>query len=283
MPDNKSFLFLKPCLALTRPVNVVIGGLSIFVGALVTGTIEPIANVLVACLSGGLIAGGANAINDYFDIEIDRRNKPYRPLPSNTISPRFVYFFSLALLVLGSVLGIWINYLALFIAVFTALLLYSYSAKLKRTVLIGNIAVSIVTGLAFVYGGVAVGRISDALIPAGFAFFFHLGREIIKDVEDMKGDSEEGVKTLPIRYGVRAALSSATAIYILLIILTVLPYLAEVYNQAYLIIVIAGVDSVLLFTIIKMWRNPQSRQLHFLSNLLKADMIVGLIAIFVGK
>lgn len=268
---------------LTRPVNVLIGGLSIFVGALVSGSIQPIEKVLVACVSGALVAAGANAINDYFDVEIDRRNKPYRPLPAGRVTRRAAKGQALACLALGSALGALIGVLPLAVATLTALLLYVYSWRLKRTVLWGNVAVSVATGLAFLYGGLAVGRPWAASIPAGFAFLFHLGREIIKDVEDMEGDRLEGAVTLPIRHGWRAALAVATAVYALVVLVTPLPYAAGVYGSAYLLVVIAGVDTVVAYVLVTMWRRPEPPVLHRLSELLKADMFLGLVAIYVGR
>ncbi|MBC7188440.1 MAG: geranylgeranylglycerol-phosphate geranylgeranyltransferase [Calditrichaeota bacterium] len=281
--STKCFSRIWSYVILTRPLNVLIGGLSIFVGALVTGTIQPLRHVLIACASGSLVAAGANAINDYFDLEIDRRNKPYRPLPAGKITRRQAQVFALALLLLGSVLGAAIGPVPLLVATSTATLLYVYSWRLKRTVLWGNLVVSAATALAFIYGGLAVGRPAAALIPAGFALLFHLGREIIKDVEDMHGDRLEGAMTLPIRHGRRTALMVATAVYALVVVVTPLPYLGGVYDLPYLLVVVAGVDTVVAYVVVQMWRQPDPSTLHRLSELLKADMFVGLVAIYVGR
>lgn len=262
---------------------MLIGGLSIFVGALVTGSVQPLGKVVVACLSGALVAAGANVINDYFDVEIDRRNKPYRPLPAGRLTRRAAKVQALTLLALGSALGAALGLLPLVVATLTALLLYVYSWRLKRTVLWGNLAVSLATALAFFYGGLAVGRPWAASIPAGFAFLFHLGREIIKDVEDMHGDRLEGAVTLPIRHGLRTALAVATAVYVLVVAVTPLPYFGGVYGLAYLIVVVLGVDTVVAYVLVAMWRRPEPPVLHRLSELLKADMFVGLVAIYAGR
>jgi len=270
-------------LLLTRPVNVLIGTLSIFIGALITGTIQPLGRVLLACLSGGLIAGAANAINDVFDLEIDRINRPDRPLPSGKVRPDLARIFALVLFGIGVALGALVNLPAFFIALGSALLLYFYSARLKGTVLWGNLAVSLVTALAFIYGGVSVNRFYAALIPAGFSFLFHLGREIIKDTQDVAGDSARLAVTLPIKMGANFALATATGIYLLLVGLTLLPYFLKIYGIYYLAVVIAGVDVVILCALFSIWRNPAPKNLGRMSNLLKADMLVGLVAIFLGK
>jgi geranylgeranylglycerol-phosphate geranylgeranyltransferase len=268
---------------LTRPVNVLIGILSIFIGALITGTIQPLGQILLACLSGGLIAGAANAINDVFDLEIDRINRPDRPLPSGKVSPDSARIFALALFGSGIFLGALVNLPAFLIASFSALLLYFYSARLKGTVLWGNLSVSLVTALAFIYGGVAVNRFYESLIPAGFSFLFHLGREIIKDTQDVAGDAAQHAVTLPIKMGAKFALQIATGIFLFLIGLTLLPYFFKIYGIYYLLMVTIGVDFVIVGVLLSVWRNPAPKNLGRMSNLLKADMLVGLVAIFLGK
>jgi len=270
---------LKSFLVLSRPLNVLIGMLSIFVGAFITGTILPIGNVLLACLSGGFIAGAANAINDFYDVAIDRINKPYRPIAAGTIRPHEGLLYSIVLFVVGIALAYFINWQAFIISIISVLILFFYSAKLKRTVLWGNLTVSLITALAFIFGGVAVNRFGLALIPAVFSFFYNLGREIIKDTEDVMGDRADKIQTLPIRYGEKFALKVASWIYIALIFLTTIPYAVKIFGIYYLIIVIGIVDLVMVYVIISMTRNSESKNLSRLSLILKLNMFAGLVAI----
>jgi geranylgeranylglycerol-phosphate geranylgeranyltransferase len=272
---------------LIRPSNVIITLFSVFIGAFICGKEEiflneNFLNVLLACFSAGFVAGGANAINDFFDIEIDRVNKPTRPIASGKISLKAGFIFSVIMFVIGILLSVIINWQTFIIAFLTSLLLYLYSAKLKRTVIWGNLTVSLATALAFVYGGIAINKFYYSIIPAVFSFFFHLGREIIKDAEDIEGDSKNNAITFPVKYGITKSLVLTSSIFILLIILTILPYLFKIYGANYLAVVILGVDFVLVYVMISMWINSSSRNLGKLSNILKADMLVGLIAIYVG-
>ena len=276
---NKALAYLQ----LARPLNVIIGALSIFMGAFIAGSIEPLNKVILAMISGALIAGAANSINDYFDVNIDSINKPYRPIPANKLTRREAYTYSLVLFVLGVLLSIFINQTAFIIAIFACLLLYTYSARLKRTVIWGNLTVSFMTAFAFIYGGVAVDLLTISLIPAIFAFLFHFGREIIKDIEDMNGDQSDGARTLPLIYGVRISLLLMTFIYALLIVLTYMPYMLNIFGNIYVYIVTCGVNVVLIFTIISSWRKPEPENLGRLSLLLKIDMLIGLIAIYFGR
>ena len=268
---------------LTRPVNVFIAMLSIALAAWLCGDIRLWAPVLLASLSGGVITAASNIINDYFDIEIDRVNKPYRPIPAGVVEPEEARVISLILYFTGVILGGLINVTAWMIAVGSAVLLYLYSARLKRTVLLGNLTVSLATGMAFIYGGVAVGNWRNALVPAVFAFFMHLGREIIKDMEDIEGDKRDNALTLPVKFGLFPAKVVTTLVFVALMVITVIPFVLKLYGLWYLIVVMAGVNTVLLFSIIMIWLRSGFKYYGFLSTLLKADMLVGLLAIYAGS
>jgi geranylgeranylglycerol-phosphate geranylgeranyltransferase len=270
-------------LRLTRPQNNAITALSVLVGAVICGSVESWWKVLLACVSASFISAGGNSINDVYDLDIDRINKPYRPLVEGRISPSSALLFSIVLFCSGVFLSFWIRLVSVLVAVVVALLLIVYSTALKKRLLWGNLTVALVSGCAFIYGGLATHDFRLSLIPAGFAFLFHLGREIMKDIEDLKGDSSRGASTLPIRVGVAGSLVFCSLVFLLLIILTGLPYVLQVFSHLYLLIVIPGVDLILIYVIWSMWRDPTPSNLHRLSTLLKADMLLGLAAIYLGR
>jgi geranylgeranylglycerol-phosphate geranylgeranyltransferase len=239
--------------------------------------------VLLACLTGAFITVAANAINDVYDLEIDRINRPDRPLPSGVISPKEAFAFSIFFFFLGVTSSALINRQTLVIALLFSVLLYLYSSTFKRRVLIGNFTVSLATAFAFIYGGAAVGHVENAFFPAIFAFLMHFGREIIKDMEDVKGDAQDGATTLPIRYGIRPAQILTTLLLMALIVFTQLPFFFNIYGMWYWMIVNLGVNTVLVYTIISMWKQPTRSNFRVLSIVLKADMVVGLVAIYVGR
>lgn len=273
----------KSYLEITRPVNVLICALTIFVGALITGRLEPVLKIMLACFSGALIMAGGNVINDYFDYEIDQVNKSSRPLPAKKMGRREALLFSIILFAFGIFLSIFIKFSAFAVALFTSIGLLIYSAILKRGIILGNVAVSLFAGLAFIYGGMALDRWQEALIPAGFAFLFHLGREILKDVEDKKADAVFSAKTLPIRFGDKTAFLAVTIVFTILILLTFVPFMLNIYGKGYFWIVSLGVDLVLIFALTLMWLRPVPENLKRISTILKADMLVGLLAIYVGN
>jgi len=273
---------LKGYFVLIRPANISIGALTIFMGAFISGTIQPLEKVVLACISGSLIMAGGNVINDYFDVEIDRVNKSFRPLPSNIVTAKGALSFTIILFALGVFLSIFIFPSAVFVAAITSIGLFFYSAKLKQTVFLGNIAVSLFSASAFIYGGIAVGRWHGALIPAGFAFLFHLGREIIKDIEDQSADKTLSAQTLPLRFGTKTALKVTTVVFSSLILFTFIPYIFGIYGELYFWVVLVGVDLVIVSSLGFMWKHPSTENLRRISAVLKADMPIGLLAIYLG-
>jgi geranylgeranylglycerol-phosphate geranylgeranyltransferase len=273
---------LSAYLQLARPLNVVIAAGSVLVGALAAGVWAFSPAVLWAMIVAALITAGANAMNDLFDLDIDRINKPHRPLPAGRLSGSQARGFSIVVMVVGLGLSVLLGLWGMIVAWTVTILLVAYSARLKRTPLWGNLAVALAAGLAFVYGGLAAGRIGPALIPAGFAFLFHLGREILKDAEDVAGDRAAGARTLATQVGIATALKWAGFVFVLLILATPLPFVMGGYSLAYLIIVILGVDVSLVWVIVSSLRNQGPVNLGRLSFLLKLDMWVGLAAIMMG-
>ena len=189
-------------LNLMRPLNCLMSVFAVFIGGLIV--LEAAAfstlHIFIAMLATFLIIGAGNAINDYFDIEADKINKPLRPLPSGRIKRTHALVFSLALFALGIILSLLLNPLTFLIATFNSLLLIFYSSSLQNKLLIGNIAVSYLVGSTFLFGGAASGKgLADIMVTAMLlllAFFANLSREIVKDLEDVEGDKASFLKRL---------------------------------------------------------------------------------------
>jgi geranylgeranylglycerol-phosphate geranylgeranyltransferase len=268
---------------LLRPSNFVIALLSIVIAcALAGGTTVQWEAIAAASLSGALIGAGGMVINDLFDVAIDRINKPDRPLASGSIPTMHAKMMYLLLTASGLMLTIVLPFDARMIAVLAVALIYLYSAVLKGTVLAGNIAVGAMTGLTFIYGGAAVGGVTRALLPALFALLMNVGREVIKDMEDVEGDRQNGAVTLPVKFGMRSGASAATTVLVLLIIASVYPFAASIYSWKYFLLVAMGVITVIVYIIYSLWTDQSVTNLHRLSTLLKYDMFMGLAAIYIG-
>lgn len=273
---------MKAFLLLSRPVNVLITFVSIPVACWIAGgTLNEWLIILFAATTGALVTAGANAINDSFDIEIDKINKPDRPLPKGILSQSDAKLMWFLTSVIALFLNIFTNLLSLLIVAFSIVLLYFYSAKLKRTIVVGNFVVGMMTGMAFIYGGVAVGTIERSIMPALFAFFSNFARELIKDVEDVEGDKSNNAITLPVKYGIKPALMLATISLSLLVFSTIYAMIVGIYSFAFFSVLIA--DLLIVITILSMWQNHSVEKMKIVSNNLKLVMIVGLISIILGS
>lgn len=274
---------VKAYIQLMRPLNGAIVFLTITVAALLAGATERLwLFVLLGSLAGALIAAGGNAINDYFDVEIDRINKPLRPLARGAIKPQGAWWAWRLLSSLGVIISAYIGPYTFAIALFWVGTLYWYSKSLKRTVLWGNLTVALATGLALLYGGYTVGNVQSVLIPALFAFLVNLARELVKDSEDVIGDARGNAMTMAVRYGVSASLGTASVVLALLIAATIVPYVKDLYNGSYLLLV-SFTDLVLVYAIIFMWRKQSPENLARVSGALKLSMVLGIAAIAFGS
>jgi geranylgeranylglycerol-phosphate geranylgeranyltransferase len=274
---------MKHYIRLIRPVNFFITGISIYVSCLLAGGgREQFIHMFFASLAGACIAAGGMIINDIFDIKIDKINKPDRPLPSGAIGMFDAFMLYAGLSGAGIIMTFYTTISSLVIALLAAIALFFYSYKLKSVPLVGNLLIGALTGLAFIFGGAAVGNVDKALFPAIFALLINVGREIIKDMEDVEGDQRNMVVTFPIKYGMKKSSLVATLFLIGVVISTIIPYLKDIYGIKFLVLVMVGVNTVVLYVVYSLWKDTSSKNLNRLSNLLKWDMLIGLVAIYLG-
>ena len=262
-----------------RPANCLMAAFAALIGILVSktafsfGVIGPGVLVFVAVF---LVAAGGNVINDYFDVAIDKVNKPRRALPNGRITQRDALLYAITLMFFGVAVALFINPICLGLATLNAALLVLYSWKLKRSPLVGNLLVGYLTGSVFLFGGAAV---SSVFLP-GMLFLSAMlaitSREIVKDVEDLLGDTQAGASTLPIRYGVAPSLAVATFFMLAAVAISPLPYAISILGPAYLGIIVLA-DSILLYGALLSWRAPSRA-----SAIIKYGMFVVLLAYIIG-
>ena len=271
-------------LRISRPVNALITFLVISVACIISiyGDYS-VLKIILAGLSGALTASAGNVINDYFDIEIDKVNRPHRVLPKGELTLKEALNFYIFLTGIALLFSVFISLLALLEVFFAAALLFLYSYRIKRIPLLGNFVVAFLTGFAFIYGGIAVNNVEAAMIPALFAFLINFIREIVKDMEDIEGDKQQGINSYPAVHGFKKAKTLIVFITIVLIILTVFPFIQELYKIEYFLVVMIFVNPLLVYIIKSLFDDDSNKNLNKLSNLLKLDMVIGLTAIFLGK
>lgn len=133
---------------------------------------KPLWPVVLAALAAGCIAAGGYVINDVFDLEIDRINRPNRVLPSRQLTPTQASRYSIVLLIIGITAAIGTGRLeCIIMAVINSVLLYMYAKSLKTQPVVGNLTVAYAAASVFIFGGFANGNLASSLSLAYFSFF----------------------------------------------------------------------------------------------------------------
>ena len=227
---------MNPYIEMMRPWNAIMAIISILLLAFIVKNFN--IAVILASLSVFLATGAGNVINDYYDYKIDEINRPERPIPSGKVSPKNAKIYALSLFVTATVIGFCISLLAGTIVLISSILMIIYSKSFKSKCLIGNITVSFLTGLCFVFGGIVVNQVIMGAYIMFFAFLMNFAREIVKDIEDVEGDKSEGATTFPIVYGERYAAILASGLMILSTVLSPILYFLGFFNVNFLIVLV---------------------------------------------
>lgn len=247
------------------------------------------------------IAAGGYVINNIMDQETDEISKPKDLIVGKHISEGMAYNIYIALNIIGVGIGFYLSniiqkpsFSAVFIVV--AATLYLYATNLKQNLLIGNIIVALLVSFSIVLVGIfdlypatydgnreQMGVIFSILLDfALFAFIINFIREIVKDIEDMDGDYNAGMNTLPILLGkdrTSKLVFGLTFIPIALLVMYVNTNLLEVQWVMYyaLIFVLAP----LLYFLIKIWGANSKKDFKHLSLILKLVMLFGILSVVV--
>jgi len=263
-------------LDLCRPVNAVAAGVLTLIGAFVAG--HPLtAAAGTAFVVTVLATAGGNAINDYFDRNLDAVNAPTRPLPRGAVSAITALAFSGVLFVLAGIVALTLPSLAFAIVVFNVVLLAAYTTLFKGLPGAGNALVAYLGGSTFLFGAAAVGRPLAGVVLFGLAALSTFAREVVKDVEDLEGDREEGLHTLPIAIGPRRALAAAAVVLAVAVLASPVPYLTGTFGSAYLAVVVPA-DAVMAYAAIRSFVDPTAAQ-----SVLKYGMFLAAAAFVVGR
>lgn len=271
--------FLESLLKLTRFGNLVIIGLAQYctAGFLIATTTLNDGSLFILATSTVLIAAAGYIINDYYDVKIDYINKPGRVVIGKSITRRYAILFHVLLSSVGVLLGLSLSWKIGAVNLVTVFLLWLYSNNLKRLPFIGNFVVAFLTGLSifivdlYYHTGSAL-----IIIYASFAFFMTLVREIIKDMEDLKGDVTFGCKTLPIMLGLRR---TKFVIYLILFLFSatvvILNYFYQVMPLQYYAIFLFV---PLLWLLYRLIRADTIRDFARISAFCKVIMLMGILS-----
>ena len=264
-------------------------GFAVIVGAVLVGGLEVINNSKLALTAGYLIGfvltGSSMILNDYADQKIDAINEPTRPLPSGAISPSVALAYGLLLMIFGLSLALLVGFVSFLAAIAAWLLFLAYTLVGKKTGLPGNVLVSICVATPFLYGAIVIGgpigpRI---VIFASIAFLANLGREVIKGIVDIEGDSSRGVKTVAVRFGVNHAAWLAVFFLLSALGLSALPLLWQMVSAIYYTPFVLVTDLGLGFSALSILRDPSRDRARVQKRFVLLWMLFGLLGFLAGS
>jgi geranylgeranylglycerol-phosphate geranylgeranyltransferase len=251
-------------LALLRPANGAVAAVAVAAGAVVAhgAPLEALPSaigpqVLLGAAAAFSFIGAGNALNDYLDREIDRKGHPDRPIPSGRVRPATARGVSAGLFAVSLLCGALISLTALAAVAALAGLMLAYEWRLKAQGLAGNIAIGVLSGATFAFGGVAVGNLQPTLSLAALGTVASIGREVAKDIEDMEAD--EGRRTLPQRVGAAKAGAVSKAATVAAVCLSPLPYFLADLGVLYLA-AIAAADATFIYAAWVLRASPRRSQ-----------------------
>jgi len=266
-----------------RPINLLLGMLTVIISAAILETLDQTPVLMMTILTVVTLNAAANAFNDYMDFETDRINRPNRPLPKGTISTTTALMAAILLFIAGIMVSAFLNREAFIIASLIAVpLMIAYSLWLKGWPLVGNIVISLILGLTFIFAGSAFGNLWGLIVPALLAFGFTFLRELVKDIADLEGDLSAGMHTFPVVAGMKNAV---TLVIILTFIIgggVLVPYWMNLYEMNYLIILIFGIEFPLVYVLLTLVKSPTITNCKRISQVLKACIFAGLLAVYLG-
>jgi geranylgeranylglycerol-phosphate geranylgeranyltransferase len=264
-------------LKILRPLNGLMSIFAVFIAAMLVGF--PISmQLFLSFIVVFLISSGGMVINDYFDYEIDKLNRPKRPLPSGKISKRSALVYAVLLFLIANAVAFYLNIYMFALAVFNTFVAFVYSWKVKKVLLFGNVLVSWLVASTFFFGSLLNENIEVIIIMLFMlSFSANMGREITKSIEDIKGDKKAKANTLPVVAGKNFAYLIACAFLIFSIVFSFMPYIFNLLNLYYLVFaIIADIGFTISCFIIPI--SPKRSQ-----KIMKISMLIALVAFLVGS
>jgi geranylgeranylglycerol-phosphate geranylgeranyltransferase len=214
--------------------------MAVLIGAVVTAAgIPPVNEASLGFLVVYSISGSTMIVNDYFDVEVDRVNAPHRPLPKGTIGLREAQILATFWLFIGLSIAWLLGLLPLLVASAVWAVGFLYNWQLKETGFLGNVVTSFDATAALLFGGVILQAPLNPVLWAYsvMTFLAVLGREIVGDMMDVKGDAARDVKSVARVYGINAAGVLAALCFLVTVSVTVIPFLVGWLGVWYLLLI----------------------------------------------
>ena len=275
----------RSAIDLIRPINCAMIGFAVIVGAFVSKPpAVPPTQLALGFFTGFFVCAYSMVVNDVYDLDVDRVNRPDRPIPSGRVSVKDASILSYAALAVGlGCAALSLNILAIVIAVAYAFLSWLYNSRAKKTGLAGNLIVASSLANPFIYGGaVAGGSIGGSLLlmMALTAFFSGVGREVVKAMADVEGDAKREVNSVARSRGLRSAAYVGAAFFLLAVLTSWVPLLAGLANGVYTVGVVLP-DAMFVYLAVAIVARHDPASAYRVKKIALAGMTVGLL-VFIG-
>ena len=296
MTETPKRFYPKAFLSIIRPQNCVIGGLTVIAGiamayrmAIVGSGISDFLYLFIyGYITYFFVAAGGNVVNDIFDIEVDKINRPHRALPSGKMTIRQAWGYVAFLSIIGLLFALLTGPYSALIVLCFLIIGYLYAAKVKTLGLAGNFMVAFSFAFGILYGAFAYGEtiglpLTNAIPIPHWLFFFTAflilqGRETIKGAEDVEGDEARDVRTIARIYGYNVAAVVAAALNFIGVLSYVLIWVLGFASWDLWPLLLLGAGIVTGAGIAPLTGPDNKRALLIGSTLDKVGALVGLIA-----
>ena len=281
---------IKGFLKLIRTDLCLFGTIAFFVSGILAGDLigfqfEYIVGFLIIFVS----EAGAFAINDFIDYEIDIKNhRSDRPLVLGLLSRKSALITAIILLIINLILILFLNGVALLLALISIPAFYIYSLGLKKLVIVKNNLIAYSYAGTILFGSLVTDAILEPIIIyfAIMGFIIGLGSEIMFDIADIEGDNKSGINTIPNKFGLKNAAYISVFLYIVIIIMDPLPFFVLIDSRLYfdpffLILILIPVISY-IFLSISLIKNQSKENTLKLRKLIFVIMQIGVLSYLVG-
>lgn len=275
---------LNSAINLIRPINSIMVGFAVIVGI---GVASPKMIFsfysLLGFLTGFFISSFSMVVNDYYDIEVDKVNRPDRPLPSGAISPNSAIKLALILLSIGIASSMLISLNNFVIASVFAFLAWFYNFWGKRRGFIGNIMVAVSVSIPYIYGGMAVGSADKPLLIwlTLTSFLAATGREVIKTICDIKGDELRGVRSIARVHGLRFSSILGAMMFFMAMVSSWIPFITGIVGIVYAMLILIP-NLIFVYASVKILKDPSEVNALNVKSISLLGMLIGLIAFLIG-
>lgn len=276
---------LRGAVQIIRPELPLAAGMCVVIGQFLgLGSAPSVGALALGVLCGFLLSGSAMATNDYFDLDVDRVNAPWRPLPAGLLSPREAMGLGIVAGALGLAAAWALSPVAFGAALLVWVLGFLYNWRLKATGLLGNLIVGISVAMTFVIGGIGVDQPWNGKVWLFglIALVFDLAEEVAGDAMDAEGDQLRGSRSVALVWGKRRALALSAALFGVVIVLSWIPMLAGEYGLSYSVPILV-MDGLMVVFVAKLLRSRTPHEGRWAMRALYISASLGLLAFLVSS